>query len=442
MMNAKKSTCFILLALTIGTVFTSCGEDRRIEYAEQTGLDRWIDSLMREEYYWYEDMPSSKKMNYFTEPETFLNSVLSSEDNYSFIEDLTATNYSYGFEYKRYSLSDTTYYAQILYVLPNSPASEAGLGRGSYITKINGDSITTKNYADLDGTDAMGITVATYSDGKLGASETAQLSAARSLNDDPILYHSTFSWDGKSIGYLVYNHFTAGTDDSDATYNNELLSLSKDFSGVSNFILDLRYNNSGTLSPARLLGTILAPSNALGETFCSMMYNNKKDPQTESNTFDATLISSGTNLNLQTIYILVSGTTSGSAELLINSLKPYMNVVVIGATTAGENVGLNSYTNSEYQWKMHLAVCQLLNADGDTYENGITPDYAVTESQDTRSTFLPFGDTKELLLATALSVIDGTYSSSTTTASTHNALKTKEIFSSLKQTAGHGVQLK
>ncbi|WP_321479955.1 S41 family peptidase [uncultured Bacteroides sp.] len=439
-MNAKKIIYSLTLTLISCSFFSSCGEDRRPEYAEQTGLDRWIDSVMRKEYYWYDKMPPSKGLNYFTAPPTFLKSLRYSIDKYSSMEDLTEEKYSYGFAYKRYSLSDTTYYAQILYVLPNSPASEAGLTRGSYITKINGDSITTKNYAKIDGTDAMEITFATYNGHKFGSSQTAQLTTARSLTDNPILYHKTFAWDGKSIGYLVYNHFTAGIDDSDNTYNNELLSLSKEFSGVNTFILDLRYNNSGTFLPAQLLSTILAPSNALGQTFCSMIYNDKMSPQTLTQTFDATLINSGTNLNLETIYVLVSGTTSGSAELLINSLKPYMNVVVVGATTAGENIGLNSYTNSKYQWKMHLAVCELNNASGDTYESGIKPNYVVTESKDTLSTFLPFGDTKELLLATALSVIDGSYSTSTKTASTQSF--SDEVSNMQKRTKKHGIELK
>lgn len=416
-MNAKNNIYSILLILTVCTSFASCsGEDRRKEYAEQTELDHWIDSTMRQEYYWYEDMPATSKLNYFNVPATFLTSVLSSSDSYSYVEDLTATNYSYGLKYKLYStLSDTAYVAQVLYVVANSPASEAGLSRGDYITKIDGDSITTTTSTALDEENALEISVAKYANGKFGTSEIKQLGAARAIEDNPVHYHNVFTWDGKTVGYLVYNHFTAGTSDSDETYNEELLSLSNEFSGVSNFILDLRYNNSGALSPTRLLGTILAPASAFGQTFCTMNYNNKQNPQAVSNTFDATLISTGTNLNLQTIYVLVSATTSGNAELLINSLKPYMNVVVIGATTEGNNLGLNTYTNSKYMWAIHIAVSKLSNANGDTYESGFTPNYVIAESKDTFENFLPFGNTKELLLGTALSIIDGTYSTTTTT---------------------------
>ncbi|WP_071146222.1 S41 family peptidase [Bacteroides ihuae] len=415
-MNAKNSIYSILLILTVCTSFASCsGEDRRKEYVEQTELDHWIDSTMRQEYYWYEDIPATSKLNYFNAPATFLKSVSTSKDSYSFVEDLTATNYNYGLKYKLYELTKKAYVAQVLYVIADSPASEAGLSRGDYITTINGDSITTTTSTALDEGSTLKVSVAKYANGKLGTSEIKQLSVARATKDDPIYYHSVFTWDGKAVGYLVYNHFTAGIGDSDETYNNELLSLSKEFSGVSNFILDLRYNNSGTMPSARLLGTILAPESALGKTFCTMKYNNKKSPQEVSNTFDASLISTGTNLNLQTIYVLVSATTSGNAELLISALKPYMNVVVIGAATKGNNLGLDTYTNSKYMWAIHIAVCKLSNAKGDTYESGFIPNYVVIESRETFESFLPFGNTKELLLGTALSIIDGTYTPPTTT---------------------------
>nr|WP_320058277.1 S41 family peptidase [uncultured Bacteroides sp.] len=417
-MNSKNSIYSILLILTVCTSFASCsGEDRRKEYVEQTELDHWIDSVMRQEYYSYESMPSESKLNYFSAPDVFLKSILSSKDSYSFVEDLTATNDNYGLKYKLYELTKKAYVAQVLYVVSGSPAADAGISRGDYITKINGDSITTTTSTALDKGNALNVSVAKYANGKLETSEIKQLSAARATKDNPVHYHNVFTWDGKTVGYLVYNHFTAGTGDSDETYNKELLSLSKEFSGVSNFILDLRYNNSGTQSPARLLGTILAPASAFGQTFCTMNYNNKQSPQTVSNTFDASLISTGTNLNLQTIYVLVSSTTSGNAELLINALKAYMNVVVIGAATKGNNIGLDTYTNSKYMWAIHIAVCKLSNAKGDTYESGFIPNYVVIESRETFKSFLPFGNTKELLLGTALSIIDGSYTPPKKTAS-------------------------
>ena len=64
-----------VLALT--SLF-SCGVDRWPEYYKWTGRDLWIDSVMREEYLWFEDIPDSKNVNYFLAPEAFLKSIRSS----------------------------------------------------------------------------------------------------------------------------------------------------------------------------------------------------------------------------------------------------------------------------------------------------------------------------------------------------------------------------
>ena len=64
----------LLGILTLTTLF-SCGQDRWPEYYPLTGRDLWIDSVMRQDYLWYEDIPSPKELNYFQEPAAFLKSL-------------------------------------------------------------------------------------------------------------------------------------------------------------------------------------------------------------------------------------------------------------------------------------------------------------------------------------------------------------------------------
>ena len=107
-----------------------------------------MDSLMREVYLWYEDIPASKGLNYFQSPEAFLKSILSKNDKgFSTVDTIMDTPLpSYGFDYTLYKIatSDTTYNALVSYVAKNSPAEEAGLERGSWIMLVDGDSITKK----------------------------------------------------------------------------------------------------------------------------------------------------------------------------------------------------------------------------------------------------------------------------------------------------------
>lgn len=462
-MNIRNFIYFALLATVYTGCLTSCEKESETEnaYDKETGLDKWIESTMRENYLWYKDMPAASGLNYLAEPETFFESLLSNSDgksnyHYSYIEETTTTtrslhqtDYSYGFDFILYRMTTTEYVAHILYIDPNTPASEAGLKRGDWIVSLDGESITQDNYKTLYGGKSMEIQLAEYSTlyGGLIPGKKVKLNEARNVEDDPVHYHSTIDWGGKKVGYLVYNHFTAGKTDDDKTYDNELLSLSKEFksAGVNEFVLDLRYNNGGLLSCAQLLCCMLAPQSALGKTMCYLEYNDKQNPQKGSISLTAKLINNGANLNLQTVYILVSDVTASASELMINCLKPYMNVVVIGMQTEGKNVGSETFTNDKYTWELHPIVCKLYNsANQSNYETGFIPDYKYDEADPSNlSYFLALGDTKELLLSTALSLIDGTY---TKAAETKTVVPTvfslKKIASSLDRKATNGVVIR
>ena len=79
-MRRRNIQLFLLLGVLALTSLFSCGVDRWPEYYKWTGRDLWIDSVMREEYLWFEDIPDSKNVNYFLDPEAFLKSIRSSLD--------------------------------------------------------------------------------------------------------------------------------------------------------------------------------------------------------------------------------------------------------------------------------------------------------------------------------------------------------------------------
>ena len=79
-MKIRKLLYFPLLGLLALTSLFSCREDRWKEYYPLTGRDLWMDSLMREVYLWYEDIPAANSLNYFQAPDAFLKSILSKND--------------------------------------------------------------------------------------------------------------------------------------------------------------------------------------------------------------------------------------------------------------------------------------------------------------------------------------------------------------------------
>lgn len=455
----KTRYIFIVLAGVLLTpiYFGSCGVDRWAAYAEQTKTDRWIDDTMRVWYYWNQEIPNTNDLNYFTDPFSFFSSLLSDKDgkggsHYSTIDSLKYstrsipyTDYSYGLQFttNRVEGNDTALYAHILYVAPDSPAGEIGLQRGDWIMEMDGKAITEDNYSLLYGSGSMRLTVGYYDaaqDTILAYAEPQDIASARTINDNPVHYQNVYLTGGKRVGYLVYNHFSSGITDNSNEYDENLREAFQYFAAqqVNEFILDLRYNNGGLLSCAALLCTMLAPSTALGQTLGYLEFNTNFQERESTLYLDEALIGKGANLNLSTLYVLTSEETASASEMLINCLKPYMNVVLIGSTTEGKNVGSMEFTNEELMIVMNPIVCKIYNSAGSSdYENGFQADVAANENSDL-ARFLPFGNPDELMLNKALGLIGGT----SATTSTASGLRTTVLHNSVKRKETQAVHLK
>lgn len=426
----KARNLLIVLAglLVMPLYFGGCAVDRWEAYAGQTRTDRWIDDTMRVWYYWKQDIPHTNDLNYFSPPFEFFASVLSEQDGkdgqpFSTIDSLDApatrgvpsTDYGYGFQYTTNHVedNDTALYARLLYVSPDSPAGEAGLERGDWILEMDGEPITENNYSRLNGGEGITLTVGYYDaaqDTILAYAEPQTLAPARTFYDNPVHYRNVYVSGSKRVGYLVYNHFTGGLTESSTEYDDDLREAFSYFATeqVNEFVLDLRYNNGGQLSCASLLCAMLAPSSALGQTLAYLEFNESIGEQ--EMVFNESLIQGGANLNLSRLYVLTSTETASASEMLINCLKPYMEVVLVGGTTVGKNVASRAFVNEELMLEMRPIVCKLYNADRESeYAEGFTADVSVDENGD-MARFLPFGNPDELMLYTALNLINGTQS--------------------------------
>jgi C-terminal processing protease CtpA/Prc len=115
---------------------------------------------------------------------------------------------------------------------------------------------------------------------------------------------------------------------------------------------------------------------------------------------------------LSTVYFIVTGRSASASELLINGLKPYMNVVLIGETTYGKNVAsITIYEDDPVKrennkWGMQPIVIKMSNADNfSDFGNGFTPDTKMSEFTSDDLVIRQLGDTEELLLKTTINKI-------------------------------------
>lgn len=451
----------MLLGLNLS--MSGCGEDRWAAYATQTATDRWIDDTMRVWYYWAKEMPESKNLNYFQAPATFFKSLLYSSDKFSSIDSLNvttsnrsigSTNYSYGMEYSVTKVNDTAYYAHVLYTVVDSPAEEAGLQRGDWVMSFNGVPLTKQNYTALLGGSAAEIVVGRYDAEQKQVvavdDNPRHLSEARSIDDNPVYCVKVFDVNATRVGYLAYNHFTPGatysaTAQGSATnYDDALRQASTQLAaaGIDELVLDLRYNNGGYVSCAQLLATLLAPASALGQPMATLEYNAHFQPV--EILLDASRIGQGTNLDLKRLFVLTTGETASASEMVMNCLKPYMDVVQIGTTTVGKNMGARSFDNVEQMVSITPMICKIYNALGESdYDKGFSPTNTalIVDENKFLANFFPLGTPDEALLSTALSYIAGETESVVATRSMQHS-KSETIVTSLQRRATKGVMLK
>lgn len=454
---------FLVVLGTLIVALLACEKEELHTPATDNEVNQWIERTLRDHYLWYDDMPAEGTVDRGSAPEEFFLSLLSDQDGKEQAEghhffstlqraatkSITDENDSYGFDFAIGTLQDndgTHKIALVLYVLKDSPAERAGLRRGDWIVGVNGSYGTLQDYDQLRSGGSATFQLAESVEGSatsLRLGREIAIEPSTVVEDIPILKDSIYQVGTRRVGYLMYNHFELGPDENDlddTRYQQQLEELFARFkqAGVNEFVLDLRYNNGGQLSCAQLLCTLLAPASALGQTLGYVEYNSRFNPRQATLSLDESIIGSGANLNLGTLYILTSAQTASASEMLINCLKPYMNVILIGGTTEGKNVGSMSFTNQELGVRMQPIVCKLYNALAESdYENGFTADIPMDENTDA-ARFLPFGNEDEQLLHTALSVIDGTW---TTDEPQTSALHIATLGNSVARQATHSVRI-
>ncbi len=309
----------------------------------------------------------------------------------------------------------------IRYVLPNTSASSEKLERGMLFRTLNGHEMTVVNGGldqqsiDILGEDSYTIGLAEIDNGSSTLTGTEANLVKQEYTEDPIYIAKTLDVGGKKVGYLMYNSFVANFDEELNTTFGNFKSQ-----GVTDLVLDLRYNGGGSVRTATDLAAMITGQFA-GDIFSTAVYNPKVQAsytdEERNNRFN-TKITSGTainSLNLARLYVITSDGTASASELVINGLDAYINVRQVGDTTVGKfQASVTLYDSPNYLRKdanpNHFYALQPLilttaNANGVTgFVNGIDPEIPLIENP---SDLGILGDENEPLLKAALDDIRG-----------------------------------
>ena len=451
----------IFLALILTGMLYAC-KDKVVEPATETETNKWILEQMKYWYYWNDKIPANPDMA--LTPSPFFTSLLNTYnvttnpdgDRFSWIqesaEELTASlngsSKTTGMDYKLvYNPKNTSEVVGIvLYTLPNSPASKAGIKRGDVFTSINDQKLTSANYRQLlNATGTLTYTFGKIADDGMISDGTTKISLEKlSIQEDPVYYDTTFQFGANKVAYLVYHHFVRGPDSvkNSIAYDQKLETVIARFkaNNVNSLILDLRYNGGGYVSSATNLASLIGKVTN-NDVFYYKEYNKTITPALEkqygANFFFEKFQSKPQNIgsNLNNLIILTSGSSASASELVINGLKPFMNVTLVGSKTYGKNVGSITITGEEkgIKWGLQPIVTKSFNSlRKSDYSVGFTPDYAVTEGLK----LYPYGNPKDPLLGEALFRIVGTRVARQSAQSARINAEVQEIESTVSKKAG------
>ncbi|CAC9975879.1 S41 family peptidase [Flavobacterium panici] len=307
----------------------------------------------------------------------------------------------------------------VRYIIPNSDASGKDIKRGDLFTGVNGTKLTVSNYQSLLlGPDTYTLNFASYNGSSFVLNGKSLSLTKTTLEENPILIHKVITSGSHKIGYLMYNGFY---QDYDSQLNEAFGELKAQ--GVTDLVLDLRYNGGGSVRTSTRLASMIT-GQFDGEIFSKRQYNfklmaglNAEALEDLNERFVSNIDGAAVNgLNLATVYILTTSNTASASELVINGLKPYINVIQIGETTIGKNVGsrtlydspslvTKSNINLNHKYAMQPLLFKISNAaDFGDYTGGLVPTYVQYEYI---NNYGVLGDPSEPLLNLAISKITG-----------------------------------
>jgi carboxyl-terminal processing protease len=295
-------------------------------------------------YYWNEFLPSDVSAAFFNSPEAYLEAVRHRpiDNAYSYITSAAANDafynesqvIKYGF-----TQSVSTTNIRVLEVWSGSGAEEAGLQRGDLITHVNGQNVRTlvesNGLSTAFGPDTVGQT-ASITFEKPSGEIVQRTMTKRAVTIPTVSLTQVVDVDGRKVGYLFFRNFVRP---STAALNEAFAALKA--AGATELVLDLRYNGGGLVDVAVHLASLIGGARTSGQVMIKWTHNDRIGPFANRITrFNDT---PEQTLNLQRLVVITTGGSASASELIINSLRPFIPVTVIGDTTYGKPVGQYSF---------------------------------------------------------------------------------------------------
>ena len=405
----KKRIWFPVLLL--GLIWSCDKKDDPVPNPDSDEVRNAIYDVMQEWYFWNDELPATINPGDFGSNDAFLDAIIYKPlDRFSYLTTREAFNnafvgrnagHGFGFAF------DATERLYLTFVFAESPAGLDGWQRGWEILEINGQPISayrnsSGGYDFQLGDPEPGVSN-TFTFGLPDGTTTTRTNVKTEYQSNSVLHQEVIELEGKKVGYWVYQSFkaTAGQSPTKSLEVDESMSFFEEAS-IQDLIIDLRYNGGGSVAVAEQINDYLIQTSNSGK----LMYVNKLNPLKTDLQKSVDFNKKG-SLNLSQIIFITSRGTASASELIINSLDPYLEIVLIGDHTYGKPVG--SFPLSDYNGTLKRTDVEVVpitfataNAEGRAdYFDGFPADFLVGDSPQ-----FNWGDPSDLRLAAALNVLE------------------------------------
>ncbi len=254
---------------------------------------------------------------------------------------------------------------EVIEVLPNSSAEEAGMKQGDVIVAIDGKEVVRLTYGEavsyLDGAAGTSVTfrVLRASDKEDGQLEQLDFTMERREYTSTSVHYKVVNG---NVGYIAVNSFSSNTEEE---MQQAVEALQKE--KVCGIVLDLRNNAGGSMDSMIQASKWFLPAGSAAR------YVNSSGETVEEYT-------AGSDQLGLPLSVLVDDTTHGPAEVLAADIRDGKAGTLVGTTTAGNGSRQETIQLSDGS-ALILTVGYYIDAQGNSlYGKGVQPDREVTLS--------------------------------------------------------------
>lgn len=302
----------------------------------------------------------------------------------------------------------------VIEAFEGAPALAAGIDRGTEIVAIGDGAGNVRNVSDLFAAQGAAGVAGALEGSTIGTTRMVRIAAAPGGTRDVTLVSANYDITpvstrygykiiddgGRKVGYVNLRTFIT-------TANDQLRSAFAAFraAGITEVIVDVRYNGGGLVSTAELFSDLLGGGRSSNEVQAYTSFRASKASNNETRNFQP----QAQSITPTRVAFIGTGGTASASEYVINAFVPYLhaNAALVGSNTYGKPVGQIALDRAGCDDRLRVIAFALQNAarQGDYYTGLASKVEASCQASDDISR--PLGDPAEGSTRAALDFLAG-----------------------------------